>query len=114
MPFIEVNAQEEEAKLERLIKESPTAKAAHEDFTREFEFRKKLVLAREQAGLTQKELEQLSRLDQRTISRIEVNKEISPSIKTIMKYLGAMGYELDIKRTEQGEISPPLSNPLIL
>ncbi|MCL1999633.1 MAG: helix-turn-helix domain-containing protein [Turicibacter sp.] len=96
MPFIEVDAREEEAMLEEMINTSPEARAAHEDFTREFEFRKKLVLVREEAGLTQKELEKLSRLDQRTISRIEINKEISPSVKTLMKYLGAMGYSLDI------------------
>ena len=96
MPFIQANIDEERKMVQELIKTCSEAKKAHEEFNKEYEFRKKLVLAREAAGLTQKELENLSDLDQRTISRIETNKDISPSIKTLMKYLNALGYELDI------------------
>ena len=67
---------------------------------RELEFRKKLATVRKGAGLTQKELETLSGLDQRTISRIESNSGISPSLKIIVKYLAVMGYELDIVKAE--------------
>lgn len=59
-------------------------------------FREKLVVARKAIGLTQKELGQRAGLDQRTISRIESSKTSSPSLRMILKYLNALGYELDI------------------
>ena len=96
MSFIEADAIAEDAMLDELLRTSPKAREAVEDFDRECDFRGKLVRAREAAGITQKELQERTNLDQRTISRIEVNKEISPSIKTLMKYLGGLGYELDV------------------
>jgi len=96
MPFVEANMDEERKMLQNLIDSSPEAKKAVEDFDREYEFRKKLVLARQEAGITEKELQSLSGLDQRAISRMETDEKISPSIKTLMKYLHALGYELDI------------------
>ena len=101
MKCVVTDTTEERKMLQELIECDPEAKKAVEEFDKEYEFRKKLVLAREAAGLTQKELEKLSELDQRTISRIETNKEISPSIKTLMRYLNALGYELDIVKTAQ-------------
>ena len=101
MPFIEANMAEERKMLQHLIDSKPEAKKAVEDFDKEFEFRKKLVLAREQAGLTQRQLQEASGLDQRAISRMEADGKISPSVKTLMKYLNALGYELDIVKTVQ-------------
>ena len=98
MAFVEANVQDERKMLQDLIDSDPEARQAVEDFDREYEFRRKLVLARQDAGLTQKELEQLSGLDQRAISRMETDEKISPSVKTLMKYLNALGYELDIKK----------------
>jgi len=86
----------EAKKLQSLIDSSPEAKFAADEFDKEYAFRKKVVLARKAAGLTQKELEKISGLDQRAISRIEVAEKTSPSIKTLMKYLNALGYELDV------------------
>jgi len=90
------NREEEAAKIQALINSDPELKEDALEFEIEYEFRKKMVLARKEAGLTQKELEQLSGLDQRTISHIEVGEKISPSVKTLIKYLSAMGYKLDI------------------
>ncbi|MCL1882559.1 MAG: helix-turn-helix domain-containing protein [Defluviitaleaceae bacterium] len=88
-------------KVNALIESNPELKKVAEEFEQEYELRKKMVLARKEAGLTQKELEQRSGLDQRTISRMEVDEKISPSVKTLMRYLGAMGYQLDIVETAQ-------------
>ena len=62
----------------------------------EQDLRRKLVAARKEAGLTQKELGQKSGLDQRAISRLETDTNVSPSVRTLIKYLSSMGYELDI------------------
>ena len=53
-------------------------------------------LAREDAGINQKALGMMSGLDHRAISRVETNTEISPNLKTIVKYLNASGYTLDV------------------
>lgn len=100
MPFVEANMVEERKRLQKLTDSSPEAKKAVEDFDKEYEFRRKLVLAREDAGLTQRQLQELSGLDQRAISRMETDEKISPSIKTLMKYLDALGYQLDIVKVE--------------
>ena len=99
MPFVNANIEKEREALKMLVDSDPEAKKAVDDFNREYEFRKKLVLARQEAGLTQRELQSLSGLDQRAISRVETDDKVSPSIKTLMRYLGAMGYRLDIVRT---------------
>jgi len=90
------NREKEAIKIQALIASDPKLKTEADSFEKEYEFRKKMVLARKDAGLTQKEVEQLSGLDQRTISRMEVDEKTSPSIKTLMRYLDALGYKLDI------------------
>ena len=100
MPGTVVDREQNAKKIKDLLGTNPELVEEVNEFEREYQFRKKLVLARREAGLTQKELEELSGLDQRTISRIEVDEKISPSIKTLIKYLGAMGYELDIIRAK--------------
>ena len=62
----------------------------------EQEFRQKLVAARKEAGLTQKELGARSGLDQRTISRMESSKTSSPCLRMLVKYLNAIGYRLEV------------------
>jgi len=99
MSFTEANMGVEKKRLEELMENSPEAKSAVEEFRKEYEFRKKLVLAREEAGLSQRQLQEISGLDQRAISRMEADEKISPSVKTLMKYLNALGYELDIVKT---------------
>ena len=96
MPFVTANQEEEAKKLQALMDSDPEVKQHIEEWNKEYEFRKKLAYARKQTGLTQKEVEKISGLDQRAISRMEVNKDTSPSLKTLIKYLNALGYELDI------------------
>jgi len=101
MPFVEVNREDEAKKLQALMNADPEVKKHIEEWNEEYEFRKKLVLARKTTGLTQKEVEHISGLDQRVISRMETETPTSPSIKTIIKYLSALGYKLDIVKTAQ-------------
>ena len=96
MPGLAANREKEAIVIQTLMASNIELKEAAEEFEKEYQLRKKMVLARKEAGLTQKELEQISGLDQRTISRMEVDEKISPSVKTLMRYLGALGYELDI------------------
>jgi len=99
MPGTVVDKNKVAMKINALVDSDPELKKAAEEFEAEYELRKKMVMARKSAGLTQKELEQRSGLDQRTISRMEIDEKISPSVKTLMRYLGAMGYKLDIVKT---------------
>jgi len=101
MPFVEADIKKERKTLSRLVESDPEAKETVNNFDREFEFRKKLLLARQDAGVTQKELQDLSGLDQRAISRVEIDKKVSPNVKTLMKYLNAIGYKLDIVKIAQ-------------
>jgi len=96
VPGLAANREKEAIVIQTLMASNIELKEAAEEFEKEYQLRKKMVLARKEAGLTQKELEQISGLDQRTISRMEVDEKISPSVKTLMRYLGALGYELDI------------------
>jgi DNA-binding XRE family transcriptional regulator len=96
MPFMETNMEQEFEELQAMINADPELREASETFNKEYEFRKKLVLARKEAGFTQKELGEISGLPFRAISRMETNAEVSPNIRTLFKYLNALGYELDI------------------
>ena len=56
MPFAEVNIAKEREMLKELIESDMEAQKAVEDFDREYESRKKLVLAGSEAKLVQEEL----------------------------------------------------------
>jgi len=100
MPGRKVDIEEIKRKRQELIDSDPELAKASEEWNKEYEFRKKLTLAREEAGMTQKQLQEVSDLDQRTISRVEVDMDISPSIKTVVKYVHSLGYDLElVKRT---------------
>ena len=98
MPGRKVNIDEIKKRRQELINSDPELARASEEWNKEYIFRKKLTLAREEMGMTQKQLQEASGLDQRTISRIEVDEKISPSVRTLIKYLGALGYQLDITK----------------
>ena len=101
MPFVAVDREKNKQEIEKLLSENPELQAESDEFRKEYEFRKKLVLARKEAGLTQKEIEAKTGLAQRAISRLEGDTETSPSVKTLRKYLNALGYELDIVKVAQ-------------
>ena len=100
MPFVTANIETEQETLQNLINSSPVARESAEDFNNQYKFRQKLAIIREESGLTAAELKKRSRMKKREISRIEDNKEISPSVVRLMKYLGSLGYELDIKKKD--------------
>jgi len=97
--FVERDAEVEAMELAKLM-EDPEVAAYMAERERELEFRRKIVKARKDMGYEQKTVGMLSGLDQRAISRVEVSKEVSPSLKTVIKYLGAIGYKLDITKVE--------------
>ena len=101
MPFVAVDREENLQKIKELLAENPELQKDLDDFKKEYEFRKKLVLARKEAGLTQKEIEAKTGLAQKAISRLENDTNTSPNIKTLRKYLNALGYELDIVKIAQ-------------
>ena len=96
MPFVKSNPEQEEKILEELMQD-PEVKQHMDELDKEVEFRKRLVQARKDAGIHQKTISMLTGLDQRAISRVEANKAISPNLRTLIKYLSAIGYELDIR-----------------
>jgi len=95
--FVVADAEKEVAILKELMQD-PEVKTHMDEWEQEYEIRKKLRQAREEAGITQKSMGMLSGLDQRAISRVETKTDVSPNLKTIVKYLNAIGYEIDIKK----------------
>jgi DNA-binding XRE family transcriptional regulator len=99
MPFVDVTdiiLNEEAKELEELTRTDPKAKAAYEQFRAECKLRRELAEARTKELITQAELQAMTGLTQQTISRIEKNGEISPSLRNLIKYAGALGYELTL------------------
>jgi len=97
MPFVESDPKEEEKILEELMKD-PEVKLHIDELEKEAKFRKRLVQVRKDLGIHQKTIGMLTGLDQRAISRVETNKAVSPNLRTLVKYVNALGYELDLKK----------------
>jgi len=97
MPFIKVDPEQEQREFEELIKD-PIAKSAYEDFEREYAFRQKLAEARKAKNITQQEIQNKTGLPQQSISRIEKGtaQKQSPTLRTLLKYVDAIGYELTL------------------
>jgi len=102
MPFVESNARQEEMELQALMDSDPAISKHIAEFDKEYEFRQKLVEARKEAGFTQKELGMLTGLDARAISRTESNTDISPNLRTLIKYVNAIGYKLEVVKQDEG------------
>ncbi|MCL2168453.1 MAG: helix-turn-helix domain-containing protein [Defluviitaleaceae bacterium] len=62
----------------------------------ELAMRKKLVFARNKAGLTPKQLGELAGLDTKTVNQTEKSIGTATDVRTLNKYLGALGYKLDV------------------
>ena len=99
MPFIEVDIEQEQKEFEELLK-SPVAQKAYEEFEREYEFRQKLAEVRRANKITQQEIQNRTGLPQQSISRIEKGtaQKQSPTLRTLLKYIDAIGCELTITR----------------
>ena len=99
MPFVKVDIEQEQAEFEELLKNSE-AKKAYEEFEREYLFRQKLATARKANNITQHDIQILTGLPQQSISRIEKGtaQRQSPTLRTLLKYVDAIGYELTLTR----------------
>lgn len=67
--------------------------------------RQELVKARKSKNVIQKELEKRTGLTQQVISRIENDGLTSSSLKNLVKYVNALGYELTLKPSEENIIN---------
>ena len=97
MPFIDVTdvvINDEAKELEAAYKSDPKVKAAIDQFDNECRLRRELAEARKQKNITQARIKEMTGLTQQIISRIETNTDISPSLKNLMIYANAIGYEL--------------------
>lgn len=104
MPFMDVTniiLNEEAKELQEMLENSEEARQAYAQFEAECKLRKELAEARKARNMTQKELQKRSGLTQQVISRIEKDNEISPSLKNLIKYVNAIGYEITIQPVEK-------------
>ncbi|MCL2045304.1 MAG: helix-turn-helix domain-containing protein [Oscillospiraceae bacterium] len=100
MPFINVTdvvMNEEANELKEAYNSNLKIKAAIDQFDNECRLRRELTEARKQKNITQMQLKEMTGLTQQVISRIESNTEISPSLKNLMIYANAIGYELSLQ-----------------
>ena len=105
MPFMKVDPVQEAKELQDCFIDDPDVKemfrqyelahlAAERLQQEEIRLRNDLTDTRRRNNITQKELEMASGLSQQAISRIEVGKDVSPSLKSIIRYVDAIGYHL--------------------
>ena len=99
MPFADVTdivLAEEKAQIDKDYSDDPKVRLAIDQFEAECRLRKELAEARRGNNMSQEKLKELTGLTQQTISRIETNSEISPSLKILLRYVNAIGYELKL------------------
>ena len=112
MPFVKVNPIKEAQELQEIFKDDAEAKEifkkyeiAHIESERlqqeEMQLRRKLTEMRKRNKITQKDLQKSSGLSQQAISRIEVGKDVSPSLKSLIKYVDAIGCQLRLELKEE-------------
>ena len=100
MPMVDVTnvvLNEEANEMEEIIKNNPKANSALEQFEAECKLRRQMAGARKQQNIAQKEIRERTGLTQQAISRIERDHEISPSLRNLIKYVDAIGYELTLQ-----------------
>ena len=97
MPFVQVNPDEELNELNALLDSDSRLRKKFEAEQKELEFRVKLAQARKEKKLTQNSIKEKTGLTQQAISRIECGtKDRSPTLRTLIRYIDALGYELTI------------------
>jgi len=100
MPSVDVTEiimNDEAKELEYAYINDPKVRAAIDQFDNECRLRRELAEARKQKKVTQVQIRELTGLTQQVISRIETNSDISPSLKNLMIYANAIGYELTLQ-----------------
>lgn len=106
MPFINstnIIREQEKKELDEAYSKNGEVKLAIDQFNAECKLRNELIKARKQNNLSQIQLKELTGLTQQTISRIESNSDISPSLKNLIKYVDAIGYELTLQPKQSFE-----------
>ena len=99
MSFVERNHEEELAELNAILNADTKLKKKFEADQKEFEFRVKLARLRKAKKLTQGNIKEAAGLTQQAISRIERGiNERSPTLKTLIRYVDALGYELTLSQ----------------
>ena len=97
MPFKQSDPTEELKDLDAILDSNPEIREIFDAEQKEFEFRLKLARARKERDLTQNNIVEVSGLTQQAISRIEKGtSDRSPTLKTLLKYVDALGYELTL------------------
>jgi DNA-binding XRE family transcriptional regulator len=97
MPFKQVDPAEELKELNALLDSDPELRRKFDAEQREFEFRLKLARARKEKNFTQNKLKEATGLTQQVISRIEKGTDNrSPTLRTLLRYVDALGYELTL------------------
>ena len=111
MPFIKVDMEHEQREFEELLKD-PEAKKAYEEFEREYVFRQKLAAVRKANNITQQDIQSITGLPQQSISRIEKGtaQRQSPTLRTLLKYVDAIGCELTIMQKNGNTTQSHLTN----
>ena len=97
MPFVKVDPAEELRELNALLDSDPALRQKFDAEQKEFEFRIKLSRARKEKNFTQNNIKEATGLTQQAISRIEKGtNDRSPTLKTLIRYVDALGYELTL------------------
>jgi len=99
MPMVnttKIILNDESAEMKEILEMNPKARETYDQFEAECNFRHELANARKEQDITQKELCERTGLTQQVISRIEKDNDISPSLKNLIKYVNAIGYELTL------------------
>lgn len=73
-------------------------KEEYDALTPLYDLRKKLIRMRKSKGLTQEEIAKLMGTNKSNISRLECGDKVSyPTLATISKYAGALGYKVNLE-----------------
>jgi DNA-binding XRE family transcriptional regulator len=77
---------------------NPEVKKEYEELIPVYELRKKLINMRISKGLTQAEIAKKMGTNKSNISRLECGEKVSfPTLATISKYAGALGYKVNVE-----------------
>ena len=104
MPMVnvtEIVLNEEARELAEILKTNPQAREEYEQFEAECKLRRELASARKNQNMTQGQLKERTGLTQQAISRIEKGHDISPSLRNLIKYVNAIGYELTLQQKQE-------------
>ncbi len=86
---------------ERALKR-PAVKKAYESLAEEFAFLDEVLKARAESGLTQAQVAERVGTTQSVIARLESGtSKHSPSIATLQRYAGALGYRVEVRLVKQ-------------